>query len=99
MKKLIVLLLALTLLTSFVAPAMARRPDRTTVDGETCNAELGCGFNPPVGCNLPHARGHPMCAMPHIEGGVPKGPPEAIPGLPPNDAAQCLRLCIAGPHD
>ncbi len=88
MKKMIVLLLALTLLTSFVAPAMAR-PPHSTEDGEIC----GC---PDPNCvDNPHARGHPLCTMPKDTMGPP-GPPYGDLGA--NAGAQCLRMCIKGTH-
>jgi hypothetical protein len=83
MKKLIVLLLALTLLTSFVAPAMAR---------PSWWGACECADN----CGLSHAQGHPLCAMPNNEGGVPPGPPYAP--LPANAGGQCQKECVANPH-
>jgi hypothetical protein len=91
MKRLIVLLLALTLLTSIVAPAMASPP----WEGPCDCPDLG------VSCfGTPHERGHPMCVMPNDPGvRGPNGPPFAPFGLPPNAGAQCLMMCITGTHE
>ncbi len=93
MKKMIVLLLALTLLTSFVAPAMASPP----WEGP-CECPDSLGPNPT--CFTPHEqRGHPLCVMPNDPGvRGPNGPPFAPFGLPPNAGADCLRKCITGTH-
>ncbi len=94
MKRLIVLLLALTLLTSIVAPAMAL----PSWLAEACDCPDSLGPLPTCG-GTPHGRGHPMCVMPNDPGvRGPKGPPFDPFGLPANAGAECLRKCITGTH-